>query len=107
MDNIILLYVPVKNSAEASALATQLLEEQLIACANILPGMTSLYRWEGKIEQAEEVLLIVKTTGQKCDAATARIEALHSYECPCVVALPPAKTNDAFAKWVFSQVGID
>ena len=107
MDGIILLYVPVRDREEAKTMATLLLEEQLIACANIIPGMVSLYRWEGTIQQAEEVLLIVKTTEGKRDVAMKRIEELHSYECPCVTALVSAKTNDTFAKWVFSQVGID
>lgn len=101
----ILLYITTKDKPQARMLAKTLLAERLIACANILPEMTSIYEWEGEIQQAEEVVLIAKTTPAAKDAAIARIVTLHSYDCPCVVALDCADSHAAFSKWIFSQLG--
>jgi len=100
----ILLYITVKNKQEAEKIAKALLEEQLIACANILPEVTSLFRWEGKAKEVTEALLLAKTTLDKQDEAMLRASELHSYECPCIVAVPLEAAHAPFARWVDGEV---
>ena len=71
---------------EADKICLALVEERLIACANIFPGVVSIFRWEGKIERPEECAIIAKTTADKFDALQKRVRELHSYKCPCIVA---------------------
>src|SRR5258708_4783981 len=72
---------------KARAAARTLVEESLAACANIVPGVESIYRWEGKLETSAEVLMVVKTTRARYPALQARITELHSYEVPEIIAL--------------------
>ena len=92
---------------EAKLLAHQLVEERLIACANILPGVTSVYRWEGAVCEDNETLLVMKTSAERILELTERIRALHSYEVPEVIALPlvPDEGNPAYLSWLLEQVG--
>jgi periplasmic divalent cation tolerance protein len=100
MTGVVLLYMTAPDQASAANIARTLLAERLIACANLLPGATSLYWWEGKIEEAGEVVVIAKSTAERTDAVIARVKQLHPYSCPCVVALPVVGGNDAFLAWV-------
>lgn len=100
---IMLLYVTCGSEDEARAIASALVEEGLAACANILPGMRSLYRWEGAVQEEGETVLLLKTDAALAERATARAVALHSYDCPCVVALPVAAGNPAFLDWVTAE----
>ena len=93
-------YVTCPSRDEALAIARTLLDERLIACANILPGMVSLYRWEGAVQQAEEVVLILKTGPDLCEQVAARVRALHSYTCPCVAVLPVTGGNPDYLAWI-------
>ena len=95
-----LLYVTAATADEALAIARTVVEERLAACANVLGAMTSVYRWQGQVMQDAEVALIVKTRAGLVQALTARIQALHSYECPCVVALGIEGGNAAFLDWI-------
>ena len=95
-----LIYVTVKDRAEAKKIAHMLVEEKLVACANILPGMTSMYQWKNKIETAQEVVLILKTTQNMSERVTKRVLELHSYECPCVITLPIEGGNPQFLQWI-------
>lgn len=98
--SFILLYVNVKNQQEAISIAKSLLEKQLIACANISSPVTSLYRWEGQLQEEAEVILFAKTTRERREEAMNAIKTLHSYECPCILALPIEDINDDFARWI-------
>lgn len=100
----ILLYITLKDKQEATKLAQTLLTEKRIACANILPSVTSLYQWQGEMQQENEVVLIAKTTPAAKAGAMARIAELHSYDCPCIVAIESADCHAPFAEWIFSQV---
>lgn len=91
--------------AEAERLARVALESRLAACANILPGVRSLYWWRGKVERADEVVLVLKTTGEFVDALTEALTRAHSYECPCVVALPIESGNPDFLRWIGEETG--
>lgn len=84
----------------ASRIADALVEARLAACVQVLPGMTSVYRWQGKVEHADEVLLLAKTTRERLDALTARIVELHPYELPEVVAVDIAGGLPAYLDWI-------
>lgn len=99
----IFVYVTAGSGEEASRLARTLVEERLAACANVLGGMRSVYRWQGKVEEAEEVVVILKSTTERFAALEARVKALHSYECPCVVALPIAEGSGAYLDWIVAE----
>ena len=93
----------VPNAEVASALARSLVEERLAACVNVLPGVRSVYRWEGAIQEDEEVLLIIKTQATRSDALAARIKDLHPYEIPEVVVLPAVGGSLPYLEWVESE----
>jgi len=96
-----LLYATFATKEEALAVARVLLDEKLIACANVVGGATSLYRWEGKVEEKPEAMMFAKTA--RAQEAVARIKILHSYELPCVLVLPVESGNAAFMQWVETQ----
>ena len=100
-------YVTCDSEDEAQAIAGTIVEERLAACANVIPGMTSVYRWEGRIEQGAETVLIFKTQAALVERLTARVRSLHSYDCPCVVALPVAGGNPAFLDWIAAETDAD
>lgn len=104
--NAKLLYITTADHAEAEAIARGLLEARLVACANILPSLTSLYWWEGVIRQGRECLLVVKTTENRVGAAIAKVKSLHSYDCPCVVALPIEAGNPEFLRWIHEETSV-
>jgi periplasmic divalent cation tolerance protein len=101
------VYVTAADADEAKKIGRQLVEEQLAACANILPGATSIFRWQGKVEEAGEAVMILKTTEQKLERLIERAKALHSYECPCIEALPVVEGNRDFLEWVVRETGGD
>lgn len=99
-DDLVFAYVTVPTREEALAIGRALVEERLAACANLLPGMTSVYRWQGAVEEASELVLIAKTRTALFDRLAARVVELHSYELPCVVALPVAAGLPAYLDWL-------
>lgn len=98
-----IVYVTAPSLAEAEGLARLAVEGRLAACANILPAMRSLYWWQGKLEQADEVVLLLKTTESLVPALTKALTGAHSYDCPCVVALPIASGNPDFLRWIEAE----
>jgi periplasmic divalent cation tolerance protein len=99
-----LIYITTKNKGEAERIGQALVEERLAACVNIIDGMYSIYRWEGKLTQDAETVLIAKTVQEKVAALTERVKTLHSYDCPCIIALPVTGGNNTFLKWVAEEV---
>ncbi len=99
------VYVTTKDKSQALAIGRTLVEEQLAACINVLDGMTSVYRWEGAVEQASEAVLIVKTTEPRVPPVIERVKALHSYSCPCVVAWPIGIGNPPYLEWIERETG--
>jgi periplasmic divalent cation tolerance protein len=95
-----LLYITTARVEEARRIGRALVEERLAACANIVPGPESIYHWQGDVVEDKEVLLIVKTRAELVDAAIAKVKTLHSYTCPCVVALPILTGNPAYLEWL-------
>lgn len=98
-----LIYITTNGPEEARAIGRALVEARLAACANILDPMTSIFQWEGKVQEGQETVLIAKTTAALVDALTAKVRELHSYDCPCVVALPIEGGNPAFIEWIAAE----
>ncbi len=98
-----LIYMTAASLEEAKSLARMLVEERLAACVNLLPGMTSVYRWEGTVQFGDEIVVIAKTRADLVDAVTARVRELHSYNCPCVVAVPIDGGNPDFLQWIVDE----
>ncbi len=96
--------VTVPHPEEAHRIARALVEERLAACVNVVPGVRSVYRWQGAVEEAGEVLLVVKTTRQRFPALRDRIAALHPYQVPEVVSLPVEDALAAYRAWVEESV---
>jgi len=94
------VYVPCANMDEAKNLAHQSIEKKYAACANILPAMTSIFLWKGQIQEAQEVVLILKTLSDQVEKLEAMIKTLHSYEVPCIAVLPVADINQAFHEYL-------
>ena len=99
-DAIVFVYITAGSRGEAETIGRTLVEERLAACVNILGGMTAIYRWEGAVETAEEVAFIAKTRAALVAALAARVKALHSYDVPCVVALPAGPGNPDYLDWL-------
>jgi periplasmic divalent cation tolerance protein len=95
-----LLYITCANREEAISLAHDLLRQRLIACANIVEHATSLYWWQGEIEQEPEVIIIAKTVASHVQKVTERVKGLHSYNCPCVVMMPIMGGNPDYIEWI-------
>lgn len=97
---ICLVYITASDMEEAAAIGRILVEERLAACANVHPPIRSIYRWEGAVAEDEEAVLIVKTRADLVDRLTQRVLERHSYDCPCIVALPVNGGNSAFLEWI-------
>ena len=95
-----LIYITASSDEEARTIARALVEERLAACANILGSIGSVYWWEDELQEDSEVALIVKSTAALVPRIVERVKALHSYDCPCVVALPISAGNPAFLDWI-------
>lgn len=97
-----LLYCTAPDEETATKVGEMLVIDGHAACVNVLPGMRSVFRWEGKIETADEVVFIVKTTVAAAPDARQAILDAHPYDCPCVIALPvdAANSSPAFLEWI-------
>ena len=100
-----LLYVTAETAAEAKAIGRALVEARLAACANVLDGMTPIFRWNGEVQEGSEAVLIAKTRSDLVPAATRLIVKAHSYDLPCVVALPIEAGHQPFLDWIGSETG--
>lgn len=89
----------------AEALARQLVDERLCACVNVLPGVRSLFRWQGRVDVADECLLVVKTTAAEAPRLRSRIAALHPYEVPEVLELAVTDGLPSYLRWLVDAVG--
>ncbi|MEQ8964637.1 MAG: divalent-cation tolerance protein CutA [Azospirillaceae bacterium] len=97
------VYVTTGSMAEARAVGRALIEARLAACVNVIPGMRSMYHWQGAVEEDEEIVVIAKTRAELLDRVTETIKAVHSYDCPCVVALPIEGGKPAFLDWIEAE----
>lgn len=95
--------VTTGSEVEAETIATALLEERLAACVNILSPVRSLYRWQGKIADDREWLLVIKTRAERFAAVEARVRALHSYEVPEIISLPLLAGSADYLDWILAE----
>ena len=98
---VVLVTAPV---GEAEALGRALVAERLAACVNVVPGVHSIYRWEGKVQADDEALLVIKTNETQLAALTERVKTLHSYDLPEVLALPAVGGSAEYLGWVVGEV---
>lgn len=105
MSELLEVRVSVGAPDEADRIADALVSEGLAACVQVVPGMTSVYRWQGRVERAAELLLLAKTTAEQFDRLAARVAELHSYETPEILAVPVAQASAAYAAWLRESVG--
>jgi periplasmic divalent cation tolerance protein len=97
------LYVTAANAEEAKAIGEALVQERLVACANILGPIASIYWWQGKVQQESEAVLVAKTRADRVEQVIARVKALHSYTVPCVVSLAIEQGNPDFLRWIAAE----
>lgn len=88
------------DAATAARIAAALVDDRLAACVNVLPGVESVYRWQGRVERASEVLLLIKSTRERLPALTARVVELHPYELPELVAVDIAGGLPGYLAWI-------
>ena len=102
--DVLLVFTQLPDREAAENLARALIEERVAACVNILAAGTSIYRWQGKVEHASEIPLLIKTTAARYDALEAVIRRLHPYELPEVAAVPLAQGLPDYLQWVADEV---
>lgn len=98
-----MIYITTGSTEEAEIIGRNLVSRKLAACVNIIGNMKSIYHWEGKIETAEEVVVIAKTKKELVNELIENVKTLHSYDCPCVVAVPIVDGNTDFLKWIRNE----
>lgn len=100
MEQVLLVLTNVPDEAVAHALACKLIEQRVAACVNIHPPIRSVYRWQGAIEEAAEVTLLIKTTQLRYPELEAAIRAEHPYEVPEIIAVPMVAGLPAYLNWI-------
>ncbi len=104
-NNLRLVYITTSNKDEARSIGRTLIENELAACINIIDGMESIYRWEGKVVEDKECILIAKTHYSKMKILTQRVQELHSYDCPCIVSITLTENegNREYLNWLIQE----
>lgn len=97
------IYVTAPSRDAALSLARAVVEERLAACANVLDGAVSVYRWEGRLCEDAEAVMICKTRADLAERLVERLRALHPYDCPCITILPVEGGNPAYLDWVRAE----
>ena len=103
MSGISIIMVTVGNNEEALSIARTLVDEQLVACVNMIPRIRSIYRWKGEVCDDEEQLLIMKTQSKLFPLLQDRIRKLHSYEVPEIISIPIAEGSSEYLNWVIEN----
>ena len=104
MTDVVVIFCACGTHDEALDIGRSLIEARLAACANVLPQAHSIYRWQGKVETAQEVLLLIKTTQERFPAVRDRITQLHSYDTPEIIGMPVTEGSDKYLAWLRDQV---
>ena len=103
MDQALLVLANVPDLECAQLVARTLIESRLAACVNLLPAVQSIYRWQGKIEEATEITLLIKTTSQHYDSLQQVIVKLHPYDVPEIIAIPIVAGYAPYLKWIATE----
>jgi periplasmic divalent cation tolerance protein len=101
---VVVVFSTFPNPDKAAEVARTLVEERLAACANLAPGVRSIYRWKGGMQDDTETLAILKTTSERVDALIARLQALHPYDVPEALALAVTAGSAPYLSWVVGEV---
>jgi periplasmic divalent cation tolerance protein len=104
MQEHLVALITAGSQEEADRIANTLVSEMLAACVNVLPGVTSVYRWEGEVQRDQEWLLVVKTTREVLDDLVRRVQAIHSYDLPEIIALPVVGGSKGYLRWIDGEV---
>jgi periplasmic divalent cation tolerance protein len=105
MTEYIMVFITSAEEDEAARIARDIVASRLAACVNIAKGMRSIYRWEGKIEDQSEVLMIVKTRRDLFGELQKRVRELHSYSVPEIIALPVVEGSEEYLNWLKEETG--
>lgn len=103
MERMVLVYTTYASVVEAEKAGRALVERRLAACVNILPGMISIYRWEGALERGEEVVMIAKTRAAQADEVGTAIKEMHTYDTPSILVLPLEKVDPKYLAWMTAE----
>lgn len=98
--SVVSVYAVFADQEEAERIGRIVVDERLAACVNILAPCRSIYRWDGAVEDADEIPAVMKTEGSQADALIERIASLHSYDVPCIAVWPVDKVLRSYADWV-------
>jgi periplasmic divalent cation tolerance protein len=104
MSEPVVVLITAGSQEEAEEIAQALVGELLAACVNVIPGVTSVYRWEGAVQTDQEWLLVAKTTSAVLDELVQRVQTLHSYDVPETVALPIVGGSEPYLRWIDQEV---
>ncbi|HEU4384024.1 MAG TPA: divalent-cation tolerance protein CutA [Anaeromyxobacteraceae bacterium] len=100
----LVVLVTAPSAEKAAEIARALVTERLAACGNVVPGLRSIYRWEGRVQDDAEALLLLKTTRRRFPALRARVLALHPYQVPELLALPVQAGHAAYLEWIAASI---
>lgn len=103
MERAVFVYTTYPSIVEAEKAGRALVEQRLAACVNILPGMISHYRWQGAIERAEEVVMLIKTRASLADAVREQVKVRHSYTTPAILVLPIESVDPTYLAWLMAE----
>ena len=104
MADRLLVLMTAGSQGEADRIASELVGARLAACVNVVPGITSVYRWQGEVQRDQEWLLVAKTRREALDRLVAHVRQIHSYDVPEVIALPVVDGSEAYLRWVDGEV---
>jgi periplasmic divalent cation tolerance protein len=105
MERAVLVYTTWPSIVEAEAAGCKIVEKRLAAGVNIVPGAVSHYWWQGKIERAEEAVMLIKTRASLAEKVATMVKELHSYTTPAVMVLPVESADPAYHKWIIEETG--
>ncbi len=97
------VYITASDRDEAVRIGTALIEDRLAACANVIDGARSLYRWEGEVRDDPEAVVILKSRTELMDALASRVKEIHSYDVPCIVSWPILGGNAEYMSWLAAE----
>ena len=103
MERAVLVYTTYPSIVEAEQAGRALIERRLCACVNILPGMISHYRWQGAVERADEVVMIVKTRASLAEGVRTAVKEMHSYTTPAFLVIPVESVDPAYLDWLLAE----
>jgi len=106
MNQYIVILITTKNKAEAGKIAQGLLKDRLIACANIIDGVESMFWWQGKVDKSKEALMVIKTKRKLFEEVVSKVKLLHSYKNPEIIALPIVAGSWNYLKWIDEVVSV-